>query len=101
LDADAAASCTVDTVDRFQGGEREAMVVCLGLRAPTRHGHDFVDDPRRLNVAMTRARAKLIVVGDLQRAAAMPTLAGFLHHCRAACVPVIDAAVPAMAGAGR
>jgi DNA replication ATP-dependent helicase Dna2 len=100
LDADpAAASCTVDTVDRFQGGEREAMVVCLGLRGPTRHGHDFVDDPRRLNVAMTRARAKLIVVGDLQRAAAMPTLAGFLHHCRAAGVPVIDAAAPA--GAGR
>ncbi len=101
LDADpSAALCTVDTVDRFQGGEREAMVVCLGLRGPTRHGHDFVDDPRRLNVAMTRARAKLIVVGDLQRAAAMPTLAGFLHHCRAAAVPVIDAA-PAPVGAAR
>jgi DNA replication ATP-dependent helicase Dna2 len=97
----AAALCTVDTVDRFQGGEREAMVVCLGLDGPTRHGHDFVDDPRRLNVAMTRARAKLIVVGNLQRAAGLPTLAGFLHHCRTEGVPVIDAAVREAVSAGR
>lgn len=87
----AMAACTVDTVDRFQGGEREAMVVCLGLDGMARRGHDFVDDPRRLNVAMTRARAKLIVVGDLTRAETLPTLAGFLHHCQAAGVPVIDA----------
>ncbi|HXT36825.1 MAG TPA: AAA domain-containing protein [Chloroflexota bacterium] len=87
----ALAACTVDTVDRFQGGEREAMVVCLGLDGMARRGHDFVDDPRRLNVAMTRARAKLIVVGDLTRAETLPTLAGFLHHCQAAGVPVIDA----------
>ncbi|HVA89213.1 MAG TPA: AAA domain-containing protein [Chloroflexota bacterium] len=92
----ALAVCTVDTVDRFQGGEREAMVVCLGLEGMARRGHDFVDDPRRLNVAMTRARAKLVVVGDLTRAATLPTLAGFLHHCQEAGVPVIDAAARAV-----
>ncbi|HWE60216.1 MAG TPA: AAA domain-containing protein, partial [Chloroflexota bacterium] len=59
-----ARACTVDTVDRFQGGQREAMVVCLGLDGMGRRGHAFVDDPRRLNVAVTRARAKLVVVGD-------------------------------------
>ncbi len=73
--------CVVDTVDRFQGGQREAMIVCLGLDGAGRRGHAFVDDPRRLNVAFTRARAKLMVIGDLEAARDLPTLAGFLHHC--------------------
>lgn len=84
-----ATGCTVDTVDRFQGGQREAMVVCLGLGGIGRRGHAFVDDPRRLNVAFTRARAKLIVIGDLSRAAELPTLAGFLAHCREQGVPEV------------
>jgi ATP-dependent RNA/DNA helicase IGHMBP2 len=84
-----ASGCTVDTVDRFQGGQREAMIVCLGLDGIGRRGHAFVDDPRRLNVAFTRARAKLIVIGDLPRAAELPTLAGFLGHCRDQGVPEV------------
>jgi superfamily I DNA and/or RNA helicase len=94
-----AAGCTVDTVDRFQGGQREAMIVCLGLHGIGRRGHVFVDDPRRLNVAFTRARAKLIVIGDLRRAGSLPTLAGFLHHCREHGVPLMDAAHTAAAPA--
>ncbi len=76
-----ASGCTVDTVDRFQGGQREAMIVCLGLSGIGRRSHAFVDDPRRLNVAFTRARAKLVVIGDLAQARTLPTMAGFLHHC--------------------
>jgi superfamily I DNA and/or RNA helicase len=90
-----AAGCTVDTVDRFQGGQREAMIVCLGLDGIGRRGHAFVDDPRRLNVAYTRARAKLIVIGDVTSATRLPTLAGFLHHCREHGVPLVRAADPA------
>ena len=86
------AGCAVDTVDRFQGGQREVMVVCLGLDGIGRRGHAFVDDPRRLNVAFTRARSKLLVVGDLAQAAALPTLAGFLEHCREQGVPIVRAA---------
>ncbi len=89
------AACVVDTVDRFQGGQREAMVVCLGLDGASRRGHAFVDDPRRLNVAFTRARAKLIVIGDLAAARSLPTLAGFLHHCSERGVPVLDMRRPA------
>jgi len=66
-------------------------VVCLGLDGIGRRGHAFVDDPRRLNVAFTRARSKLLVVGDLAQAAALPTLAGFLEHCREQGVPVLRA----------
>ncbi|HLQ79177.1 MAG TPA: AAA domain-containing protein, partial [Terriglobia bacterium] len=49
---------TVDTVERFQGGERDIMI--LSLVRP--QGSDFVFDERRFNVAITRARRKLILV---------------------------------------
>lgn len=47
------------TVDRFQG--READLVLLSLRNTTRPGH--MDSPNRLNVAITRARFLLVIVG--------------------------------------
>jgi DNA replication ATP-dependent helicase Dna2 len=49
---------TVDTVERFQGGEREIMILSF-VRS---RGTGFVFDDRRLNVAITRARRKLILI---------------------------------------
>lgn len=49
---------TVDTVERFQGGERDIMI--LSMVRP--QGSDFVFDERRFNVAITRARRKLVFV---------------------------------------
>jgi superfamily I DNA and/or RNA helicase len=49
---------TVDTVERFQGGERDIMILSL-VRAES---SDFVFDERRFNVAITRARRKMIFV---------------------------------------
>ena len=49
---------TVDTVERFQGGEREVIVISF-VRS---RGSTFVFDDRRFNVAMTRARRKLVLV---------------------------------------
>ena len=49
---------TVDTVERFQGGERDIMILSM-VRAES---SDFVFDERRFNVAITRARRKLIFV---------------------------------------
>lgn len=48
------------TVDRFQG--READLVLLSLRNTRRVG--FLDSVNRLNVALTRARHQLVIVGD-------------------------------------
>lgn len=48
------------TVDRFQG--READLVFLSLRNTKRVG--FMDSPNRLNVAITRARQQLVIVGN-------------------------------------
>jgi DNA replication ATP-dependent helicase Dna2 len=49
---------TIDTVERFQGGERDIMILSL-VRAQS---SDFVFDERRLNVAITRARRQLVFV---------------------------------------
>ncbi|MCI0346176.1 MAG: DEAD/DEAH box helicase family protein, partial [Chloroflexi bacterium] len=54
----------VDTVDRFQGGERELIVLSLVASNPERAIGSLHADWRRMNVAISRARAKLIVVGD-------------------------------------
>jgi len=60
--ADAPVEIVCGTVDRFQG--READLVTLSMRNTRRVG--FLDSPNRLNVALTRARQQLIVVGDAE-----------------------------------
>ncbi len=52
----------VDTVDRFQGSDRELII--LSLTETTSSSNRGFSDARRLNVAITRAKKKLVVVGD-------------------------------------
>ena len=54
---------TVQTIDGFQGQERDVMYISL-VRSNTKSEIGFLTDNRRMNVAMTRARMKLVVVGD-------------------------------------
>ena len=53
----------VDTVDGFQGREKEVVVISL-VRSNGQCEIGFLKDYRRTNVALTRARRKLIVIGD-------------------------------------
>jgi len=53
----------VDSVDGFQGREKEAVVISL-VRSNPEGEIGFLSDVRRTNVALTRARRKLIVIGD-------------------------------------
>lgn len=53
----------VDTVDGFQGREQEAVIISL-VRSNNTGEIGFLGDTRRINVALTRARRKLIVIGD-------------------------------------
>ncbi len=64
LDHDASdVNLEVDTVDGFQGREKEAVVISL-VRSNSAGEIGFLSDERRMNVALTRARRKLIVIGD-------------------------------------
>ncbi|MFW5949028.1 MAG: AAA domain-containing protein, partial [Halolamina sp.] len=53
---------TVDTVDRFQGSSEEVVVV--SFVATDELSGPIYDDPRRMNVALTRAKKSLVLVGD-------------------------------------
>ena len=53
----------VDTIDSFQGQERDIIYIVL-VRSNVKGEIGFLSDYRRMNVAMTRARKKLIVIGD-------------------------------------
>jgi ATP-dependent RNA/DNA helicase IGHMBP2 len=53
----------VDTVDGFQGREQEVVIISL-VRSNNTGEIGFLSDTRRMNVALTRARRKLIVIGD-------------------------------------
>lgn len=54
---------TVNTVDGFQGQERDVILISL-VRANEEGQIGFLNDLRRMNVAITRARMKLIIIGD-------------------------------------
>lgn len=54
---------TINTVDGFQGQERDVILISL-VRANEERQIGFLNDLRRMNVAITRARMKLIILGD-------------------------------------
>ena len=54
---------SVNTVDGFQGQERDIILISL-VRSNDNGQIGFLSDLRRMNVAMTRARMKLIIFGD-------------------------------------
>ena len=54
----------VDTVERVQGAEREVILFGMTASDPDHLTSGFLNSPHRLNVAMTRARTKLIVIGS-------------------------------------
>lgn len=56
---------TVHTVDGFQGQERDVIFISL-VRANNEGQIGFLNDLRRMNVAITRARMKLVILGDAE-----------------------------------
>jgi DNA replication ATP-dependent helicase Dna2 len=68
---------TVDTVDRFQGSSKEVVVVSFvstgDLSSP------IFEDHRRVNVALTRARKALVLVGDREALGSVPFYARLLE----------------------
>jgi ATP-dependent RNA/DNA helicase IGHMBP2 len=70
----------VDSVDGFQGREKEAVVISL-VRSNAKSEIGFLADIRRMNVAMTRARRKLLMAGDSATLGGHPFYARLLEYC--------------------
>ena len=76
---------SIDTVDRFQGGERMVILMSFataqtpGIENPLR---EFLTNPTRLNVALTRAQRKLIVVGSALALEPLPYFQRFVAYCK-------------------
>jgi ATP-dependent RNA/DNA helicase IGHMBP2 len=70
---------TVNTIDSFQGQEWDIVYISM-----TRSNNDnkigFLSDVRRMNVAMTRARKKLVVIGDSATLSQFPFYADFIGY---------------------
>lgn len=76
-----AGAINVNTIDSFQGQERDAVFISM-TRSNSEQTIGFLSDIRRMNVAMTRARKKLVVVGDSATLSQDPFYADFISYAQ-------------------
>jgi ATP-dependent RNA/DNA helicase IGHMBP2 len=69
---------SVNTIDAFQGQERDVVYISL-VRSNPDQSIGFLGDVRRMNVAMTRARKRLVVIGDSATLSALPFYDRFIR----------------------
>ncbi|MDR3695715.1 AAA domain-containing protein [Mucilaginibacter sp.] len=70
---------SVNTIDSFQGQERDLVLISL-TRSNAEGAIGFLADIRRMNVAMTRARKKLVIIGDSSTLSRLPFYAGLISY---------------------
>jgi superfamily I DNA and/or RNA helicase len=69
----------IKTVDGFQGQERDVIYISL-VRSNDQREIGFLNDIRRMNVALTRAKKKLVVIGDSATLGNHPFYKQFLDY---------------------
>jgi superfamily I DNA and/or RNA helicase len=74
-------SIAVNTIDSFQGQERDVVYISM-TRSNSEQVIGFLTDVRRMNVAMTRARKKLVVIGDSATLSQLPFYADFISYAQ-------------------
>lgn len=70
---------SVNTIDSFQGQERDVVYISM-TRSNPEGEIGFLSDIRRMNVAMTRARKKLVVIGDSATLSSLPFYSDFITY---------------------
>ncbi|WP_036679474.1 AAA domain-containing protein [Daejeonella oryzae] len=70
---------SVNTIDSFQGQERDIVYISM-TRSNSEGTIGFLSDIRRMNVAMTRARKKLVVIGDSATLSRLAFYADFIEY---------------------
>lgn len=70
---------SVNTIDSFQGQERDVIYISL-TRSNNNNEIGFLSDIRRMNVALTRARKKLVVIGDSSTLSKQPFYSDFITY---------------------
>ncbi len=71
---------SADTIDGFQGQEKEVVYISL-VRSNEKGEIGFLKDYRRMNVALTRAQKKLVVIGDSATIGQDNFYSKFLDYC--------------------
>lgn len=73
---------SANTIDGFQGQEKDIIYISL-VRSNDNSEIGFLADTRRMNVAMTRARMKLVIIGDSATIASNPFYNDFIEYASA------------------
>ncbi len=76
---------SVDTVDRFQGGERSVIIMSFATTSEPEINslrREFLTNGNRLNVALTRAQHKMILVGCIHALEHLPIFDRLITYCR-------------------
>ena len=71
---------SVKTIDGFQGEERDVIYISL-VRSNSNSEIGFLSDIRRMNVALTRAKKKLVVIMDTSTVGNHPFYKAFIEYC--------------------
>jgi len=72
----------VSTIDRYQGRDKEAIIVSMARSNTAGKTGRLLEDKRRLNVALSRAKMKLVIIGSYKTLSSSSVLSPVLQNVK-------------------